>query len=252
MKVLQTKPNFFSENSPFLSHPLLTGERTAAEVDFVVDVLSLGPGKRILDVGCGFGRHSIALAERGIKVVGVDSAPAMIEAARKRAGDRFPASQLKFLCEAAETFTAVEPFDAAIALLTTLGQVGETGENSGLVRQVYEALVPGGLFLVEVPQRGPAVADMKTAERFGSEENYTKIKREYNSHSHYMTEHFEIKKGEIRNQFLLQYRLYSRQELVGLLETNGFHMTGFYGGYDGQPLTDKSGMMLMRAAKWTG
>ena len=39
---------------------------TANEVDFLVDELGLQPGMRVLDVGCGPGRHAYALAERGI------------------------------------------------------------------------------------------------------------------------------------------------------------------------------------------
>src|SRR5689334_18972887 len=49
---------------------------TEQEADFLVDALGLTPGGRVLDVGCGPGRHAHALARRGMEVVGVDiSAP---------------------------------------------------------------------------------------------------------------------------------------------------------------------------------
>jgi SAM-dependent methyltransferase len=165
-------PNFFGDNSPFLSHPLLTPERAAAEVDFVVDKLNLGQGMRVLDVGCGFGRHSLELARRGCKVVGIDPSPAMIAAARQIAGGVFPDLPLEYRCQKGETFTADHPFEAAICLFTTLGQYSEEGENRGLVGRVYESLVKDGRFLVEVPQCDVAVANLKTAERFGGGENY--------------------------------------------------------------------------------
>src|SRR6476646_2231784 len=47
-------------------------ERTRREVDFAVERLELAPGARVLDVGCGHGRHSLELARRGFGVVGVD------------------------------------------------------------------------------------------------------------------------------------------------------------------------------------
>jgi SAM-dependent methyltransferase len=45
---------------------------TEQEVGFLVEALDLRPGQRVLDVGCGPGRHSAALRERGIEVVGID------------------------------------------------------------------------------------------------------------------------------------------------------------------------------------
>ncbi|VAW34300.1 hypothetical protein MNBD_CHLOROFLEXI01-407, partial [hydrothermal vent metagenome] len=79
--------NFFTEGSPFLNHPLLTAVRTAQEVDFIEDQFKLPTGAHILDVGCGFGRHSIELARRGFAVTGIDPAAAMIAAAQKRAAE---------------------------------------------------------------------------------------------------------------------------------------------------------------------
>ncbi|MGH3995293.1 MAG: class I SAM-dependent methyltransferase, partial [Pseudonocardiaceae bacterium] len=50
-----------------------TAERTAAEVSYLASVLRAeAPGRRVLDVGCGTGRHAVALAQRGFDVVGVD------------------------------------------------------------------------------------------------------------------------------------------------------------------------------------
>ena len=46
--------------------------------------LALPAKARVLDVGCGFGRHSIELARRGYWVVGVDPSVAMIAAAQER------------------------------------------------------------------------------------------------------------------------------------------------------------------------
>ena len=47
---------------------------TEQEVDFLVDALELSPGDRLLDAGCGPGRHVRATTARGIDVVGLDLA----------------------------------------------------------------------------------------------------------------------------------------------------------------------------------
>jgi SAM-dependent methyltransferase len=157
--------NFFGEGSPYLNHPLLTAERTARDVELILVQLELSPGARVLDVGCGPGRHTIELARRGYEVLGIDPSRAMIEAARARAAASDVAPDFRQV--GGESFRAEREFDAAICLFTTLGQISEQGENSGLVPRVYDALCQGGYFVVETPQREWIVRHLERAERFG-------------------------------------------------------------------------------------
>ena len=76
---------WFNEIAAFLGPAYLRNaftKGTEQEVDFLVDALGLEPGMRVLDVGCGPGRHSLALARRGIAVHGVDLSPDFIALAR--------------------------------------------------------------------------------------------------------------------------------------------------------------------------
>ena len=84
---------------------------TDQEVGFLVDVLGLTPGSRVLDVGCGPGRHAHALADRGCSVVGVDIAERFVTLAAAGAppGAHFVRADARRL--------PVRPrFDAAISL----------------------------------------------------------------------------------------------------------------------------------------
>src|SRR3954447_25447734 len=58
---------------------------TAQEVEFLVGALALEPGMRVLDVGCGPGRHALALASRGCDVVGIDRSAKFVQLARATA-----------------------------------------------------------------------------------------------------------------------------------------------------------------------
>ncbi len=84
---------------------------TEQEVAFLVEVLGLQPGDRVLDVGCGPGRHAHALGRRGVEVVGVDIAARFVELARQGA----PAG-VTFLRHDARHLTFESEFDAAISL----------------------------------------------------------------------------------------------------------------------------------------
>lgn len=241
------KPNFFREDSPYLKHPLLTAERTAREIDFVLSQLSLSPGARLLDVGCGPGRHSVELAQRGYDVVGIDPAPAMIAAARARAAKAGVSPDFRQV--SGESFVANEEFDAAICLFTTLGQVSEKGDNSRLVERVYQALRPGGSFIVEVPQRAQAVKNLKPTDRFEGPERYTVVTRYFDPKDNSVTEEFEVVSPEETQHYLLRYRLYSRAELTDLLQKAGFSLVAAYGNYDGASLSYESPIMLLLARK---
>lgn len=58
---------------------------TVREVDALVDRLGLNPGIRILDVGCGPGRHANELGRRGFEVHGVDISETFLDVAREQA-----------------------------------------------------------------------------------------------------------------------------------------------------------------------
>lgn len=58
---------------------------TEQEVGFIVEALGLAPGNRVLDVGCGPGRHAHALARRGIEVHGIDISERFVDLARRDA-----------------------------------------------------------------------------------------------------------------------------------------------------------------------
>jgi SAM-dependent methyltransferase len=112
---------------------------TEQEVDFLAQVLDLQPGMRLLDVGCGPGRHSYELARLGIEVHGIDISERFIALARENApeGATFERADARALSFDSE-------FDAAISLCQGgFGLVGEDDPSvlDGMARAVH----PGGL-----------------------------------------------------------------------------------------------------------
>lgn len=84
---------------------------TEQEVSFLVEALGLEPGMRVLDVGCGPGRHAHALGRRGISVHGVDISARFVDLARRDAPDGVTFERLD-----ARRLPFVQEFDAAISL----------------------------------------------------------------------------------------------------------------------------------------
>jgi SAM-dependent methyltransferase len=128
--------------SAYLRYSFTMG--TDQEVGFLVEHLGLQRGQRVLDVGCGPGRHAHALARRGIEVVGVDISQAFVDLAT---ADAPPGAT--FVRGDARALAFEREFDAAISLCQ--GAFGLTGgpgaplDGDGVVLGgMARAVRPGG------------------------------------------------------------------------------------------------------------
>jgi SAM-dependent methyltransferase len=138
---------------------------TDQEVAFLVDTLGLKRGLRVLDAGCGPGRHALALARRGLEVVGVDLSPDFVGLARAAAAAEvgleahFEVGDVRALAYDAE-------FDAAICLCQGgFGLLGGTGDV-GAFRRIADAVRPGGAVAVSAFSSAFALRHLESGEGF--------------------------------------------------------------------------------------
>lgn len=121
-------------------------EQTRLEADFLRRALKVQPGARVLDVPCGFGRHSLELASSGFQVTGVDASSEMIREARKDA----EAAGLNVEWRNAEmrSLPWESEFDAGFCFGNSFGYFDADGTRAFL-RAVSRALKPGARFALD-------------------------------------------------------------------------------------------------------
>lgn len=125
--------------SSYLRYSFTKG--TAQEVAFLLELLALDEDARVLDVGCGPGRHAVPLAQAGLAVTGVDVSRRFLELAAEAA--RSAGVGAAFFHVDARQMPFDDEFDAVISICE--GAFGlMAGDDSTVLKRMAEAVRPGG------------------------------------------------------------------------------------------------------------
>jgi len=141
---------FFDDDYLKIYRPMFSEEGTRAEVDFIASALGLAEGRAVLDLACGYGRHAVGMAGRGVRVTGLDFNPrylAIAAAEARRAGTdvRWVAGDMRALPFRRE-------FDGVYSYYTSFGYFGDE-ENERVLAGVAAVLGPRGRFLIDMANR---------------------------------------------------------------------------------------------------
>jgi len=134
-------------------------ESVAEETEGIIKLLKPQPQAKILDLCCGYGRHSIELAKKGFKVVGVDISEKQIQHAIKRAKESN--IDVVFQIKDARKLDFNEEFDFVINMFLSFGYFENQEEDKDVLKSVFKALKPGGKFLMDFWNAEKAIRDLK-------------------------------------------------------------------------------------------
>ncbi len=215
---------FFDIEAPhYLDEPFT--KNTAEEIEFIVREFGLPAGARILDMGCGAGRHSIELAKRGYKVTGVDISQGMLNEARSRAESA--GVEVEFVKADATEFRREGEFDGAICLCEGAFSLIGSGDNPiehdiAILRNVYDSLKLGGKFLLTA---------LSALGRIKETTNEDIEKALFDPGTMTFLEELEAPNGR---RFSIRERVYVPTELYLMFKTVGFNVLAIWGGTAGR------------------
>lgn len=240
----------------FLYDELMVGVPYSAWINYVERILHRMRHKphRVLDLCCGTGNASVLLAGRGYEVVGIDIAPEMIEAARRKAGERWSEGRLEYRVGDACAFSLPGKFDLAISLFDSLNYILDASKLQEAFHRVSAHLERDGLFIFDMntefalaagffdqsnaATRGPVVYDWRSS---------------YNGLTHIcrIAMRFIYRKENPPREIEIVHhqRAYDVEEVCGMLRTSGLEVHAVYDGYSFHPATRRSDRVFFVARK---
>lgn len=235
----------------YLSTPKNLQERTNQEVEGVIRLLNLQEKQSVLDCPCGYGRHSIVLAKHGFEVVGIDINSQEIEIAHCQADGL---ENLQFVKQDMRYLKLNSELDAVVNMFYSFGFFETEAENLQVLQNFYNALKPGGKFLMHTDVNIPRILSgkYKFAEaRQLQNDRKLEILESYDPIDKRMKGQWSFINSDGTREETTPYsvRVYSFREFSSLCQSVGFQNIRGYGGWDGSQLTNDSEDMMVVAEK---
>lgn len=228
-------------------------EDTARQVDFVMARLGLKPGDRVLDLACGFGRHSIELARRGCSVVGVDITPDYVAHASKTAAQcgldvQFILSDIRDIAFDGEFDAVINMGDGAV------GYLENDEENLKIFDVIARALKPGGRHLMDIMNADYAEHHFPCKLWDEGEKCLTLSKFEWDSETRTMMYgQLDFPYGQVLAKPVIDKgnptRLYSLSEAESIMAQRGMEVFAAYADFDGAPSSADGIQMVVCSRK---
>ena len=201
-----------------------TAKRTAAEVDYLAAVLGdEAPGRRVLDVGCGLGRHAVSLARLGFDVVGVDVSPWALERASAAADAAGVDVRLHRVDALHADHWPVSEVDAVVCV-QAFGW-GTDAQQLRMLRSLRRLLAPGGVLLLD-HSNVSAILRMYSARSVADVDGHTfEFLRTYDQLTGRSGGTLRVRRPDGDTvEFDDDVRLYQPPEVAALLRSSGFEV----------------------------
>ena len=230
--------------------PRVPAERTQREIDFAVGALGLQPGEHVLDLCCGYGRHSIELARRGYRVIGVDLSSTQLEIARRAATEA--GIDVEWIQADMREIPArlTGQIDVVISMFTAFGYFEDETENQRVLNGVARVLQPRGRFLLDFINREGVMRRFQVKDWEEIDGAFVLRERRFDLATSTNHEAITIVEADgSRHYSRVSVRQYTLAELIVMVSRAGLAFRQVWGDFDGSDYPLDSRRMIVLAEK---
>ena len=207
-----------------------------------------GSGGRVLDLGCGFGRHSLAMAEAGLDVTGLDLSADLLARAGTLEGGEALAGRLVRGDMRALPFAAAG-FDAVVLLFSSFGYFDEAG-NARVLDEVARVLRPGGVALFDLMNADRIRATLVPSSRTERDGRVLLERRRLEDFGRRVTKDVVLREADgTERHWREDVRMYGPAELAALLAPRGLAVERVDGDFDGRAAAPDSPRRIVWARR---
>lgn len=195
------------------------------------------PAWRVLDVGCGPGRHARALEAVGLHPVGLDLSAVLLARARQVTAAPLVRADMRRL--------PIRPgsCDLVLNLFTSFGYFHDDTEHRQALAEMLQALVPGGWFVLDFLNPDAVIAGLVPEEQTSLAGAPVRIERHLSPDRRFVSKAFALADGR---RFEERVRLFSGADLRAMIEAAGGTVQCAFGDYDGgAPHSDRPRTVLV-------
>ena len=234
---------YFDHTFLALHEPLFTETESRREVAALLDLLGLPIGSRVLDVPCGWGRHTRLLREAGFDVIGADLSPTLLRhAVRHDRSGGWTAADVRALPFGAACF------DGVVDVCTSVGLFATDGDELSALRELRRVLDEHGVLLLESMHRDDVVAGFRARDAWSLPDGTEVVaRRRFDPLTGSSSEVWRWRRGDERGTRRHTLRLRTATEIVSLLRRAGFTTEHVWGDWHGSAFTHRSPRMIVRA-----
>ncbi len=253
--------NFFNEDYIKTYIDITSPKLTAQQVSFLINKLKLTAKKKILDLGCGYGRHTLELSKRGFKVTGFDYSKTLLAIATREAEKE--GVTIKYIKGDMRQLHFKNAFDIIICMFTTFGFFLTHQEHEIALQKINQALKPGGKFLLDINNPGHSLESIIKNGRLNKKKGivtHRKVCKLSNGLKVFITQEFNLetmrwkltrkwREGKQYKAYTWDIYLFTLPEIKFLLEKSKFSIEQVWGNFDGSGFNFNSRRLIILAKK---